>query len=698
MAEAALKKLREQLTCSLCHRTHSDPKTLHCNHVNCQVCLEQIVVRDQQGQLGLTCPTCFQATPILDGGVADLQPATYINHLLDIQAFFERIQTPAAATPDGAAAAKETSACSEHAAGEWKYHCETCNEVVCSKCVLKGGKHHDHEYKVSKAFEMYRGEISQSLEPMERQIAAIKEGLSQLDSSCRVISDQQATVESKIQIAFKELQGVLNAREAELNSQLDKIAQGKLDVLAAQRHQLETTLTQLSSCLHLMKETLRTGSEGDMLVMKTNTPKQVTELTTAFDAETLKPVTKANIAFLAPADLTVACQNYAQVIAPGIPDPTKCYVAGEDLEEAIVRAKCVATLHAVDADSHPCDERLQSLECELVSEVAGTRVRCGVERKGESQYKISYQPTTKGRHQLHIKIEAQHVKGSPFNMAVKSQIENLGIPILTIDSVGGPLGVATNQIGEVVVTEWEEHCVSIFNPRGEKVRSFGTYGSDPGQFDGPHGVAVDNEGNILVADRDNHRIQKLTADGQFLAAAGTKGSEPLQFLNPIDVAFNVANNKVYVSDEGNNRIQVLNSDLTFSSAYGKKGSGKGRFNRPWGIACDSTGVVFVADSGNHRIQAFAADGKFLATFGRRGNGEGELDMPISIAVDPSGMVYVAERNNFRISVFTPEGVIVASFGKRGKGPGEFTRLSGVAVDNSGLVYVCDSVGNVVKTF
>ena len=62
---------------------------------------------------------------------------------------------------------------------------------------------------------------------------------------------------------------------------------------------------------------------------------------------------------------------------------------------------------------------------------------------------------------------------------------------------------------------------SVFSPSGEKLRSFGTYGSGEGQFKNPFGVAVDGERNILVADCLH---SEFTAEGQFLAAVGTKGS------------------------------------------------------------------------------------------------------------------------------------------------------------------------------
>ena len=86
-----------------------------------------------------------------------------------------------------------------------------------------------------------------------------------------------------------------------------------------------------------------------------------------------------------------------------------------------------------------------------MSEITGRGI---VERRGESHYEISYQPTIKGRHQLHIKVEGQHIRGSPFSVAAKSPVKKLGTPIITLDGVREPWGVVINQRGEVVVTEW----------------------------------------------------------------------------------------------------------------------------------------------------------------------------------------------------------------------------------------------------
>ena len=684
----------EQLNCSICLDTYTDPKLLQCFHVYCRQCLVPLVDRDQQGQLGITCPICRQVTLVPDRGVAGLQSAFHINRFLEIKESLQRSENPAVtleeAAPTDVNPVKKASHCFVHEDKELELYCETCGELICTRCALKGGKHHDHSYEeLGQAFRKYKEEITSSLEPMEKQVMIMKKALVQLDAHYGKISDQREATADKIHVTFRRLQEVLDVKETELIGQLDQVTQGKLKGLAVQRDQIETTLAQLCSCLHFMRESLRTGSEGDVLKMKTNTVRQVKELTTPFPPDILEPSTDADIVFSASADMIAACQTYGQVFAPGLPDPSKCHVAGKVAEVAVVEEKCTAILQAINFGGELCKESIKSLVCNYVSEITGIGASCSVERSGQSQYGISYQPTIKGRHQLHIKVQGQHIRGSAFSVAVKSPVEKLGTPILAIGGVKKPWGVAINQRGEVVVAERGGDRVSVFSLSGEKLRSFGTRGSGPGQVWHPREVAVDGEGNILLADSRNDRIQRFTSEGRFLTSVGTEGSGHLRFSSPSGIAFNASNNKVYVIDAGNHRVQVLNFDLTFSSTFGKRGSGKGQFSDPQGIACDSTGKVYVADCSNHRIQVFTAEGKFLHMLGRRGQGRGELDSPVGVAIDTSGIVYVSEWGNSRVSVFTSEGQFVTSFGRKGKKPGEFERPYGLAVDNSGVVYVCD---------
>ena len=663
MAEEVVKKLEEQLNCLICLGTYTVPKLLHCNHVFCRDCLVGLARRNPHG---LPCPTCRQVTPIPPSGVAGLQSAFQTNQFLEILDQHEKVK-------------QDILYCQQHENRELELYCETCDELICLQCTIQ--QHHGHKYNlIGDVFEKHKQEIMSSLNPAEQQQTLARKALEKLDVRCREITDQQAALQAQIRKSSQQLHEIINLRERELTDKLNYITQEKLNQLASQREQTETTLAQLGSCLGKVKEKLRTGSQGVVLRMKTTLVKQVKDLTTAFKPGTMELYTDADMRFLSSHTAAEACRAHGLVATQG-------YTISKVTDVATVGKTCAFTATFIQCGEETLQNLMESLECELVSELTGTTARGSVERRGQSQYEVSYQPTIKGRHQLHFKVMGEHIRGSPQRVAVnKSPDEKLGTPFKTIDMLNNnPWGIALNQSGEVVVAS---ECVSVFSPSGDKVLSFGTKGYGQGQFMYPSGVAVDGDGNILVADNDNHRIQKFTPEGQFLTAVGTEGSGPLQFNQVRDIAINTSNNKVYVVDNRNHRIQVLNSDLTFSNTFGKCGKNKGEFNYPSAIACDSTGNVYVADGANNRIQVFTSTGKFLRMFGSRREGDEELNWPRGIALDVQDKVYVSD-DNHHISVFTSKGQFVMSFGSKGRRPGEFDSPYGLAVDSNGVVYVCD---------
>ena len=592
---------------------------------------------------------------------------------------------------------KKVMFCSKHPTKELDLYCETCEELICQHCTVR--IHRDHQYDlVTDAFQKHKDVLVTSLQPVEQQLDTVTKSLQQLDTQCQQITDQREALVGKILKTIRQLHEALEVRKTELIGQLDHITQKKLKTLAAQRDQIELVQTQLSSCLDFVKESLRTGSEGEILAMKKPVVKQVEEITAEFKAEVLAPQERADIRFSASTrELTQTCQQFGNVFSHPV-FPERCYATGKGLEVATVGEQATATLYAMDADGMECEQPLVNTSCELVSDAGGPTVKAAVQKKEKNKYTISYQPTHRGRYQLHIKVEGVPIRGSPFGVVARLSIQKLGTPIKTIGGLNGPWGVAVNQRGEIIVAEKSGHCISIFSSIGEKIRTFGSKGSAQGQFNEPHGVAVDGDGNILVVDRDNHRIQKFTAGGKFLTTVGQRGNKHLEFSNPTGVAVNHRNRKVYICDRNNHQIQILNADLTFSSSFRSSGSGDGQFYYPRDVAFDSTGNVYVADTGGDCIQVFMSEGKFLRKFGKKGSGDGELDFPTSVSIDSDDIVNVTEYNNHCVSMFTSEGQFLTSFGTKGEGPGQFNYPSGITVDRDGLVYVSDFNNKRIQIF
>ena len=89
--DQALKKLADQLECSICLDSFTDPKLLQCCHVFCTNCLEPLVLQDQQG-LSLCCPKCRHSTPIPANGVSGLQPAFHVHHFFEIRDALQKVK------------------------------------------------------------------------------------------------------------------------------------------------------------------------------------------------------------------------------------------------------------------------------------------------------------------------------------------------------------------------------------------------------------------------------------------------------------------------------------------------------------------------------------------------------------------------------------------------------------------------------
>ena len=393
-AQAALKKLEDQLNCPVCLDTYTDPRQLQCHHIYCQQCLGRLVVRDQQGQLVLICPNCRQVTPVPANGVAGLSAAFHINHLLDILKEQKK--------------AKEGALyCADHQERELELYCESCEQLICFQCTIT--EHRGHNFNLVKdIFEKHKQEIKTSLAPAKDQLLAVRKASQQVKALKKEVLHQLATLKAKMYQDKQRLIDIITARTNDHVDKLQHITDEKVRDLDSQVEQLDTIETQLSSGVDMVEETLTTGTPVKIVSMKTAIARQVKELTTSLETDSLEPVTQADMDYSIGIDILAMCQNYGTVYSLGSPDPSMCRATGNGLEVATVGERSSAILQAVNLEGRPFNKPIRS-ECELVSDITGSRTRGSVERKGQSQYEISYQPTIKGRHQLLVKVEGQHI-------------------------------------------------------------------------------------------------------------------------------------------------------------------------------------------------------------------------------------------------------------------------------------------------
>ena len=298
-----------------------------------------------------------------------------------------------------------------------------------------------------------------------------------------------------------------------------------------------------------------------------------------------------------------------------------------------------------------------------------------------SRYEVSYTPVSRGQHQLHVEINNAEINGSPFTVTVYPDPRKIDLPVTTVSGFNWPFGVAFNSHQEIIVSDNDGHRLSIFDIRGQKIRTFGSRGDSPDQMTYPKGITIDDSDNIYVS--SNHKLQKFTNTGELIQCIGKEGRKEGEFDVPSGVT--LYDNQVYVCDRDNHRIQVFDLDLNFVRSIGKR---RGEFNTPLDVKFDTAGNMYVAELDNGRVQVLDTSGQFIRAFGQEG--EGKLRQPLGLDIVDK-YVYVSDWRGSCIVVYETSGQFVTSFG---------THFSpnGVTSCTGGFIYVCDSRNGKIHIF
>src|SRR5215212_5161956 len=190
------------------------------------------------------------------------------------------------------------------------------------------------------------------------------------------------------------------------------------------------------------------------------------------------------------------------------------------------------------------------------------------------------------------------------------------------------------------------------------VQTFGTtdepYLADGTHLNKPNGLFIDGANNLYAAEESGHRLLKFNAAGANTLILGHAGQPwahddflgwPVDTANDSDgniwVAFNYAALKEF--DASGNLLQIFPEIDPWM-----QGDTNDRFNNPWGIAFDSSGLMYISDQGNHRIQVYDISGgtpSYIETIGETGvphSDNNGFNYPGQIAFDSLGRLYVMD--------------------------------------------------------
>jgi hypothetical protein len=183
---------------------------------------------------------------------------------------------------------------------------------------------------------------------------------------------------------------------------------------------------------------------------------------------------------------------------------------------------------------------------------------------------------------------------------------------------GGPTDVTWDPEGNIFISDgYVNSRIAKYDKHGNWIKSWGSHGSRPGEFDLPHSMDADRNGNIYVADRENRRIQVFDSDGNFLRvillnAAFDKSIQPVlgnvapdlpDETEPWAICISRGSTQyLWAADAHPGRIYQLTLEGEILGMLGQSGKQLGQFNWIHGIDCSQEGVLYIADLNNWRVQ------------------------------------------------------------------------------------------------
>ena len=140
-----------------------------------------------------------------------------------------------------------------------------------------------------------------------------------------------------------------------------------------------------------------------------------------------------------------------------------------------------------------------------------------------------------------------------------------------------------------------------FDSDGRHILSWGSPGTEPGEFSLPHNITILGNDKVAVCDRENFRVQIFSLDGEYIKqihihhpmsiTEGKKGDDRIYVgeMLPPPVQQGVPNLGA--------KISILNPDGQLIKQIGDSlpGEGLNQFTSPHGISTDSNGSIYVAE-------------------------------------------------------------------------------------------------------
>ena len=697
--ESLLKNIKQQVTCSICLDTYTEPKIISCFHTFCCECLEKHA-RVSQKEGKFRCPECQAAIDLPEGNRFDRFPNSFFHSTLlsllsirqsgdassitcsqcrktNLQMYycfdcgrfmcldcFNAHQLLSATfeghkgTPvkdfkveDYEAVLKRQPFCSQefHEREVTRFFRLECQVCICQICTVTD--HQNHKVVLlERAALKEKDKIMCGAKLIRNKGSELYEVIKQFEETTSKLESNVATAKREVSRVVEEVIAEIREREREAIDSLEVTRVSILERINSPKQEVESLVKQMNQAATYAENLVQKSSSSDVMQIKETLEQKFEELR---GVEVPRHHQTTFVKFSEAPRLVDWKLGVIEVTPTS--DAERSRLEGLDQSfQAGVEAEL--TLYAKTSEGEPISRDDLKDQVEFVIEPVKDVTNVFVNKRENGCLQLKFTPKLPGSYSIEVKINGDKLSISSCALNVKERelviVGELNLKLFPGDKLLSLIGIAVNRKGEIALADNEGHCIYVFDKDGNCVRKIGSQGEEEGQFEQPAGVSYLNDKEILVADFGNDRIQHIDIQtGTVLKSFGQLGSEKGKLNGPYDVCLD-DEERIVVIECGNHRIQVISKEGESIFTFGDRGPEK----LSYPIGCIPYKNMFlVCDGGNHCIKAFDQSGTFLYKFGKEGNQDGELNEPHHLLVDSSDNLLVCDPHNNRVQQFSLDG-------------------------------------------
>ena len=619
------KNLKQQVTCSICLDTYTQPKTISCLHTFCCKCLERHA-RVSQRQGKFRCPECQAEIDLPEGNRFDGLPNSFLHKSL--LGVFEGEET-----------------CPQHTEERVRYYCSSCEACICPICVTED--HRGHAFDVlEKAVQEDKKNIMLAVQTIKEKANLFRAELRKLEKTSEDVERIIAMAKQEVSDATEHVIRMTRQQEKQLLESLEMTRRRRMERINSAKQELISKVKQMSQAAEFAENLVQRRSAADIIQNKNN-----------LKLEELRGVAVPKHRQATFVKFTAASQDNFKLGSIQV-SKKPAIVARSTLEglkqtfQVNVQANftlCPRTSGGEMSD-YPEDQ------VEFLVTPAKDVTNVTVDEEYDGNVRLNFTPEVPGAYNIEVKINGDKLPPCPMTVQVKERelvvVGELTLKLLPGDKLRGLFGIAVNTEGQIVVTDNNGHCVYVFDKNGNCLRKIEGKGSNKGLFQHPVGISFLNDNEVLISDFTNCKILQLDIQtGTVVKSFGKIGEEKGELTNPVYVTVD-DEERIVVTESSNHRIQVMSKEGRSIFTFGDEGPEK--LARPT-CCIFHKNMFLVSDTSNHCIKAFDLSGTFLYKFGERGDQHGQFRRPRGLLVDSSNNLLVCDTENKRVQQFSLDG-------------------------------------------